>query len=82
MERDGAVSTECRIEQAKDDTFDWRRGRGKTPSGHLYHRRIEGINYTVTGPSKAWEGEYYLFTEASGKKLQDTARCANSEFQL
>ena len=82
MESNGAGSTGCRIEQTTDDNFDWRRGRAKTPSGAIHDRRINGIKYPVTGPSSAREGEYYLFTEASGRRRGDIARYADSGIPL
>lgn len=48
-------STLCSMEQAPDgqeDTFDWLLWHGKTPSEE-------------TGPDQAYNGEYYIYAEAS-----------------
>ena len=52
---DGAASF-CNIEQDTRDQFEWLLWRGKTPSS-TYER--------YTGPERAFNGEYYLYIEAS-----------------
>ena len=51
----------CDIEQSEDDEFDWKRKSGSSPTGG-------------TGPSRAQEGSYYLFTEATDTSSGDIAR--------
>ncbi len=55
------------MRQDYNDHFDWIRMNGKTPSGTLFNRQINNINYPVTGPSQAKTGNYYLYIEATGK---------------
>ena len=52
----------CGMSQSTDDDFDWTRQTGATPSSE-------------TGPSKAADGDFYIFIEASKpRKLNDTAK--------
>ncbi|CAD5119990.1 DgyrCDS8574 [Dimorphilus gyrociliatus] len=48
----GNIATFCRMEQDKRDAFDWSLLSGETPS-------------KMTGPNRAYNGEYYIFIEAS-----------------
>ena len=51
----------CSIEQLKDDRFDWTRFSGSTPTAN-------------TGPTQAFEGNWYIYTEVSGLLAGDYAR--------
>jgi hypothetical protein len=52
----------CGSEQDKDDIFDWTRWSGSTPSQE-------------TGPIHAYDGDYYLYIEASKpRKFFDNAK--------
>lgn len=54
--------TLCGMEQSRDDFFDWSQWSGSTPSSE-------------TGPSSAFDGNYYLYIEASKpRKYGDNAR--------
>jgi hypothetical protein len=46
--------------QDEDDDFDWKQNEGKTPTDR-------------TGPNKAKEGKYYIYTEATGNSPSKTA---------
>ncbi len=64
----------CRVRQDLTDDFDWTKRIGKTPSGALFNRTINNLNYPVTGPSQAKTGNYYLYSEATGKDNLQQAR--------
>ena len=52
----------CGLEQDSRDDYDWMLGSGSTPSPH-------------TGPRAAYNGDYYLYVEASKpRKKGDEAR--------
>ena len=51
----------CGYEQSQTDEFDWSRRSGSTPS-------------TNTGPSSAFNGQFYMYIETSDpRRLNDTA---------
>ena len=51
----------CNMEQKKDDAFDWTRNTGLTDSAN-------------TGPDRAYEGSWYMYTEVSDPS-NINARC-------
>ncbi|VDI14928.1 Hypothetical predicted protein, partial [Mytilus galloprovincialis] len=51
---------QCFFKQTSEDTFDWTRGSGSTPTNG-------------TGPTSAAEGIYYMFIEATGKRIYSQA---------
>ena len=56
--------------QSTQDDFDWLLYKGDTPSSE-------------TGPSKAFNGDYYIYIEASKpRRLGDTARYALNSVSL
>ncbi len=67
FENDVTTSTSCRVQQDSSDQFDWTRNNGRTPSGMWALRTINNVKYPVTGPDQAKVGDYYLYSEASGK---------------
>ena len=71
---DGSNNNRCFIRQDRNDRFDWTRGTGRTPSGAMFDRRINGVKYPVTGPERAQSGSYYLFVESSNKANDQMGR--------
>ena len=58
-----AASTMCGMQQDRRDDFDWTLWSGPTPSQQ-------------TGPSAAYSGAFYMYTEASSPRRKgDKARC-------
>ena len=74
MERNDVMDDMCRIIQDDNDTFDWVRGNGRTPSGSSFDRRIDNNLFPVTGPNAAEKGQYYYFIEATGLQGRKIAR--------
>jgi hypothetical protein len=54
----------CGITQRTDDQFDWTRKTGPTGSDN-------------TGPSGAFQGLYYIYTEVSDARDNDVAKLVN-----
>ncbi len=55
--------------QDATDDFDWTRHTGATPT-------------TWTGPAGASEGDYYIYIEANGPAVNDTARLISPSFMI
>lgn len=49
------------LTQSTDDSFDWSLGKGHSPSRD-------------TGPGRPFNGEYFLYIDASDKQANDYAR--------
>lgn len=59
FEMSDGSSTMCNLQQDSTDNFDWTIWSQRTPSGERQ-----------TGPSQAYNGNYYIYIEASNPRKQ------------
>jgi len=74
MEQAASPGSHCRLFQDPTGNFPWTQTSGRTPSGRISNRRVNGVLYPVTGPNSAAQGFYYIYIEASGQEQGSLAR--------
>ena len=62
------------IRQDNKDDLNWDRRHSKTPSGDRHEKYINNQNYPVTGPTRAAQGNYYIYLETSMGRADQVAR--------